>query len=98
MPQIPPPLTEEEFKEAIRDCFTRGDIKPWSAYRGWKNRSSGSRALNSEEPQENHLYEAYRDIYAARQVGLGLAAKVWGEFSRCVFPLLRAETPEASRF
>jgi hypothetical protein len=96
MPTISPPLTEEEFKEMLRDCFTQGDIKSWSAHRGWKNRSSGSRALNWQEPQQSNLYEGYLDIYAAHQVGAGLAAKIWDLFSRCVSPLLRPNRAEPS--
>jgi hypothetical protein len=94
MPKIPPPITELEFKEAIRDCFnqdTHGEISEWSAFRGWEDRSSGSRALNWKEPQKNNLYEGYRDIYAARQVSIGLATRLWDKFSRAVYPLIRPE-------
>lgn len=93
MPKIPTPLTELEFKEMARDCFAHGEISEWSAHRGWKNRSSGSKALSWKDEQELHLFEAYLDIYAARMVGTVLAVKVWDMFSRAVFPLLRVQQP-----
>src|SRR5688500_10692538 len=95
MPKNPTPLTEIEFKERVRDCFRHGEISEWAAHRGWKNRSSGSKALNWQEEQSLALFEAYLDIFAARQVAQGLAARIWAEFSRCVSPLLRAEQDDA---